>query len=295
MIKTLWQFSRPHTIIGSICSIVTLYILVLGQPLDVPVHLPLLGLTLFAALACNVFIVGLNQIIDVELDVINKPKLPIPAGKLSVRQATIICSICMVLAVAIGFYTSYILGWLIILISVLGIVYSVPPIQLKKHHLPAAICITVVRGFLVNVGMYVHFRYVIFDVGIAEPMPSFMWPLVLFVIAFSIAIAWFKDLPDTKGDATFNFKTLAVLYSPKLAAIAGCAVVIAAYLYCIIWAVLAHQLYLCYAHILLCSLFVANIFFLKLAIQKSITSFYLRFWVLFFLEYILFAIWALRN
>ena len=46
-----------------------------------------LALTLLAGAAVNVYIVGLNQCEDVEIDRINKPGLPIAAGRLSLRTA----------------------------------------------------------------------------------------------------------------------------------------------------------------------------------------------------------------
>ena len=43
--------------------------------------------TLVAGLSVNVFIVGINQITDVEIDRVNKPYLPIAAGDLSLERA----------------------------------------------------------------------------------------------------------------------------------------------------------------------------------------------------------------
>jgi hypothetical protein len=47
------------------------------------------------------------------------------------------------------------------------------------------------------------------------------------------------------------------------------------------------------AHTVLLVLFTANLFTINLQKEFTIKPFYLRFWVLFFLEYILFGIWAL--
>ncbi len=291
-VKTLWQFSRPHTIIGSICSITTLYILANRGHGFIENYSNLL-LTLVAGIACNIFIVGLNQLIDIEVDKINKPYLPLASGAMTISVAKRILIFCLLLSLLIAFLTSYILGWLIVIILLLGIAYSVPPIQLKKHHLPAAIAITLVRGVLVNLGMFVHFRYCIWGANWSAALPAFLLPLTLFIIAFSVAIAWFKDLPDTEGDAKFNFKTLSLLYNRKTALVAGSSIVLAAYLYCIGWAYLQKEDLLLYAHIVLALLFVGNIFTVQLSNLQSIKPFYMRFWVLFFAEYILFAVWGL--
>src|SRR6185436_15194218 len=104
-LKILWQFSRPHTIIGSICSITALYIMACGGR-ELQEHLLLYIETLIAALACNVFIVGINQVADVELDKINKPYLPLAAGTLSKRNALLIIYISLGICLAACLITS---------------------------------------------------------------------------------------------------------------------------------------------------------------------------------------------
>ncbi len=291
-LKIFWQFCRPHTIFGSIFSVVTLYILTIKNTISFGEHIGILLLTLIASLACNIFIVGLNQIIDVELDKINKPTLPLAAGTMELQSAKKIIFTSLVLSIIIAFFTSYILGILIIVICFIGYAYSAPSIQLKKHHLPAAISITLVRGLLVNLGMYVHFRYCIFAIGVTNTLPAYLLPLTVFIVAFSIAIAWFKDLPDTEGDAQFAFKTLSVLYSKKAALIGGSIIVVLAYLFCIGWSFVQEQNFLLIAHSILLVLFMINTLTIQLNNAKSIKHFYLRFWVLFFMEYIVFAVWV---
>lgn len=283
-----WQFSRPHTIIGSFCSITTLYLLALqGQP--IATHIGLYGLTLLAALGCNVFIVGLNQYIDVELDKINKPYLPLAAGTLQKRTALIIIYTALAIALIAAALTGWRLSALIDVIITIGVLYSVPPVQLKKHHVPAAICISLVRGLLVNIGMLWHFTQLMH--GPEATLPIATWPLTVFITAFSIAIAWFKDLPDTTGDAAFHIRTFPVLYNKAVALRAGAAMVLAAYGYTVVWA-WQHSVFLLFAHALLAALFVWHLFTVRINEQASIKKFYLRFWVFFFAEYVVFAVWA---
>jgi len=282
-----WQFCRPHTIIGSFCSITALYLLALsGQP--VMAYGYLYGLTLVSALACNIFIVGLNQLVDVELDKINKPYLPLAAGSLSKSAARLIIYISLSIALLTAALASWLLLVLIVVILFIGVAYSVPPIQLKKHHLPAAICISLVRGLLVNIGMLLHFTWCIDG---KSSLPNFTWPLTVFITAFSIAIAWFKDLPDTTGDAVFQIKTIPLLYNKSIALKAGSLMVLAAYGYAIVWS-WQYSTFLLWAHGLLAGLFIRNVFSVTLANTTSIRQFYLRFWVFFFAEYIVFAVWA---
>lgn len=286
----LWRFSRPHTIIGSVFSITALYILA-GKG-----SWPVTGLyflTLLAALACNVFIVGLNQYIDVELDKVNKPELPLAAGTLSARNAQIILAVSLLVCLGVSAWVSMFLLLMMVVILFIGIAYSVPPIQLKKHHLPAALAITLVRGFIVNLGMFLHFQRSFSNSNI---IPGYAWCLTLFIMAFSVAIAWFKDIPDTEGDNHFRVKTLAVLYSRKLALRGGMLLVTAAYMYVIIWSWLyaaEQKMFLVFAHALLLCLFLLNYLFIRLNEKPSIRRFYIRFWMFFFAEYTVFAVWGM--
>ena len=283
---TLWKFSRPHTIIGSVVSIVVLFLLQGGNLTD---HFPILAVTLISALGCNVCITGLNQIVDVELDKINKPELPIASGKLDIATAKKIVVVSGLIAIGAAALLHGFLLLLIAVILLLGIVYSVPPIQLKRHHLPAALAITIVRGVLVNIGMAMHFAGMLqgnFDI---KPV---IYPLTIFISAFSLAIAWYKDLPDRAGDAHFGYKTFPLLYSPKTALYTGASFVMAAYAWCIYWSYEKMEGLLMYSLIILSSLFLLHLRTVRLEEHKSIRRFYKLFWVFFFATYLSF-LWVL--
>lgn len=292
MVKTFWQFSRPHTIIGSLCSITALYVLACSGK-NLSSHIALYLLTLLAALSCNVFIVGINQIEDVELDKINKPYLPLAAGTLSAKNAKLIVYVNIIVCLIVSLSVSFFLFALIGIILLIGAAYSLPPLKLKQHHLPAALAITIVRGLLVNIGMFLHFNH---QINQQYQIPGYIWCVTFFIMAFSIAIAWFKDLPDTEGDKKFDVKTLAVLYSKKNALWGGMFLVTAAYLYVLYWSSVtqyAHSIFLLITHSILLVLFLINFASVKLNNQLSVKNFYLRFWVFFFTEYLVFTVWIL--
>jgi homogentisate phytyltransferase/homogentisate geranylgeranyltransferase len=130
-------------------------------------------------------------------------------------------------------------------------------------------------------------------------LPQNVKILTVFVLVFSIAIAWFKDLPDIEGDAKYNIKTLAVLYSPKLTLIAGTLLVGAAYVFTILLKYIdfhssgdtsTETKVLLYGHIILFVLFIINTFSIKLDEHESVKKFYKRFWWFFFAEYALYFI-----
>ncbi len=285
-LHTLWKFSRPHTIIGSVVSIVVLFLLQGGYLSD---DFYMLAITLISALGCNMCITGLNQVVDVELDKINKPELPIASGKLDIATAKKIVIVSGIIAIVAAAVLHWFLLLLIAVILILGIAYSVPPIQLKQHHLPAALAITIVRGVLVNIGMAMHFAGML--QGNFEIQPV-IYPLTIFISAFSLAIAWYKDLPDRAGDAHFGYKTFPLLYSPKTALYTGASFVMAAYAWCIYWSYEKMEGLLMYSLIILSSLFLLHLRTVRLEEHKSIRRFYKLFWVFFFATYLSF-LWVL--
>jgi homogentisate phytyltransferase/homogentisate geranylgeranyltransferase len=285
-LHTLWKFSRPHTIIGSTISIVVLFLLQGGSLTN---HFMILVTTLISALGCNVCITGLNQVIDVELDKINKPDLPIASGKLDIQTAKRIVVVAGIIALGAAALLNWVLLLLIVVILLLGIAYSVPPIQLKQHHLPAALSITIVRGVLVNIGMALHFSGMLEGGFKIEPI---IYPLTIFISAFSLAIAWYKDLPDRAGDAHFGYRTFPLLYSPKIALYLGAVFVMAAYGWCIFWSYKQAEHLLMYSLIVLSVAFLVHLQSVRLTEQKSIQRFYQLFWVFFFATYLSF-LWVL--
>jgi homogentisate phytyltransferase/homogentisate geranylgeranyltransferase len=289
-LKVLWAFSRPHTIIGSLVSISTLYLMSEDQQ-DMGKHLDWLLITLVSGISCNVFIVGLNQLIDIDLDKINKPYLPLARGTLTARQGKQIIMAALLISLITSWYLSPVLGILISVINLIGYLYSAPPIQLKRHHLPAALAITVVRGVLVNIGMFLHFKY-LQTPQIAE-IPAPVWMLTGFVVAFSVAIAWFKDLPDREGDQHFKFKTLAVLYNTTFVYRTGSTLIGLAYSTVIIWAYFAGQWFLFWSHALALLLFLILVLITDIRKHAAIVRFYMLFWIFFFAEYLFFGLWTI--
>lgn len=290
----LWSFSRPHTIIGSVISIYTLYTIVCNNRESL--YLPYLLLALLLGICCNVFIVGINQIADVEIDHINKPYLPIPAGVLNLKQAKIIVLSALVISLIFSVFISFYLFIIILLATGIGWAYSMPPIYLKRHHIGAALSISFVRGILLNAGGFLVFNFLVNNV---VEMPINVQILTLFIVVFSIGISWFKDLTDIEGDRKFNIRTLAIVYSTKSALIIGNVLVSLAYLFTIYMKyiefhnsiIVSNELYvLLYGHLILLALFIINALSINLNQHSSIQKFYKRFWWFFFAEYLLYLI-----
>lgn len=290
-LKILWQFSRPHTIIGSTLSILSIFAIAIGTTDFIYMDPLLLPLSLLTALTCNIYITGLNQWSDIEVDKINKPWLPIAAGTLSKDNALRIVLVCGIISLVASAYLSLPFFGLILTIIAIGTAYSLPPLKLKRSHILAAAAISVVRGLLVNIGFYLHFRHEILR-GKWSLTPAIL-PLTVFVTAFSLGIAWFKDIPDTEGDAVYSFGTLAVTSGRQRAFMAGVFVVSFAYVF-IIFAALIGQLpatiYYVVSHSIALLLFLWQARSLQVVDNQQVKRFYLFFWGLFFLEYVLYPL-----
>eukprot|EP01041_Mallomonas_annulata_P000227 gene227-412_t len=211
----------------------------------------------------------INQIADVEIDKINKPYLPIPSCVLKLQQARVIVLAALVVCLALALCISLYLFAIVALASAIGWAYSMPPLYLKKHHITAALAITMVRGVLLNAGGFMVFNYLVNN---SLVMPQNVKILTLFIIAFSIVISWFKDLSDIKGDTQYNIKTFAILYTPKTALIVGNTLIAIAYLITIYIKCLEYfesknpliqTKILLYGHIILLVLFISNAFSIK--------------------------------
>jgi len=253
-------------------------------------------MALIIAITCNVFIVGINQIADVNIDNINKPHLPIPSGLLSVQQAKIIVYSSLSISLGLALLISPYLFGIIAIATTIGWAYSMPPFYLKQHHISAAIAIATVRGVLLNAGGFFVFNHLINN---SLEMPENMKILTLFIVVYSIVISWFKDLPDIEGDATYNIKTFAILYSPKIVLITGNLLVGFAYAFTIYLKWYDYTIanmpsfktkVLFIGHLILLGLFIINAFSIRLNEHDSIKKFYKRFWWFFFAEYALYLL-----
>ncbi|KAK1862085.1 hypothetical protein I4F81_004661 [Pyropia yezoensis] len=209
LLGALYKFTRPHTIRGTILGAIsgaTRAVLESRAPIDWRL-LPVAALGVVALLCGNAFIVGINQIYDVNIDVINKPFLPIAAGELSipVAWAFILGSAVSGLAIVKTYFSNLILG-LYSLGLVVGALYSTPGTRLKRFPIAAAATIACVRGFLLNFGVY-HATMAALGVPFVWSPPITF--LAVFMTIYAVVIALAKDLPDVAGDVQYGVSTFA--------------------------------------------------------------------------------------
>lgn len=286
-LSALWRFSRPHTIIGTTLSVWALFAIAQGG--DWPTATDwrsLLGAWL-ACLGGNLYIVGLNQLEDIEIDRINKPQLPLASGEFSPRQGQWIVALSGLAAIALAALQG---PWLLATVAVsllIGTAYSLPPIRLKRFPFWASFCIFTVRGVIVNLGLFLHFQG-------GFPVISEVWALTLFVLVFTFAIAIFKDIPDLEGDKRYQISTLTL----RLGAAAVARLALITISICDLFMIVAgftileamNGTVLAIIHLLLLTLLWLRRRSLDLSDRTSIAAFYQFIWKLFFLEYLVFPL-----
>jgi homogentisate phytyltransferase / homogentisate geranylgeranyltransferase len=292
-VSVLWRFSRPHTLIGTGASIIGIYVLATSELPAVALGDGLgdLGLTLIAGALVNVYIVGLNQLEDVDIDRINKPGLPIAAGDLSISHGRLIVAASGATAIALAITQGWVELVAIVAAMAIGTAYSSPPLRLKRFPALAAASISIVRAVVVNVGVYLHFAASLGGRAELSALPAPIVALTLFVLPFSLAIAVLKDVPDAKGDRRFGIATFTVRLGPRRALGMGLAALSVGYLGMAVLGPLtvpeAQPWVLVTGHLAALAALWRWALRSDLRDQEGLTRFYMRVWLLFFLEYAL--------
>ena len=285
----LWRFSRPHTVIGTAVSVAGLFAIAVDALGSVDAGRAAFHLlwTLVAALAVNVFIVGINQITDVEIDRVNTPGLPIAAGDLSLERAWWIVAASAALPLALALTQGTLELAAVAAALVVGTAYSVPPARLKRFPVVASLCVSGVRSAIVNLGVAAHFTSALGDGGVS--IPPGVWALTAFVLPFSLAIAILKDVPDAEGDRAYRIATFTVRHGGRAVLRAGLAVLTVAYLGMALLGPLlvdgADPALLAGGHLAALAALWAAARSADPSDRAGFTRFYLRVWLLFFLEY----------
>lgn len=314
-----WKFSRPHTIVGTSLSTLGVYLIALshsgrllgGSPEALGVErasslLPhssvlIFLLALVACLCGNVYIVGLNQLEDVEIDRINKPHLPLASGEFSRVQGWTIVCVAGLLGLIVSVLQSPFLMATVWVSVLIGTAYSLPPVRLKRFPVWASLCIFSVRGAIVNLGLFLHFNQAMNSRGwgiAANQIPSTVWALTLFILVFTFAIAIFKDIPDLEGDRRYHITTFTVQLGQTAVFNLARWVLTVCYLGMIVTGLVisgVNSSFLVVTHALILVVFWVRSLNVNLQDRSSIARFYQFIWKLFFLEYLLFPVACLLS
>lgn len=292
MLSAYVRFTRPHTIIATTIQVVCLFLIAGGSPILAPTSLGPVLLTFITCLALNIYIVGLNQITDVEIDRINKPRLPLASLEMSIRQGWVMVALMGLMALGGGLMAGPYLLATVFIIMIIGTIYSVPPLRLKRFSFWAAISIALARGVLANVGVALHYNHVFG--GLVNFSPATLVVMAAFFFGFGLVIAIYKDIPDLTGDEIHGIQTFTVKLGPKRAFDLGRLILTIGYVGVMLVAV-SHLpqpdgVLLLVAQVVALALFWFISSHVDPRQKSSVARFYMFLWGLFYAQYIVLSV-----
>jgi len=156
---------------------------------------------------------ALNQIYDLDIDAVNKPKRPLPSGRLTVHEAWVFTWITYALSLVLAWLVMpegrHECFWLVLAAVVATFVYSAPPLRTKARGIWANLTIAIPRGTLLKVAGWSAVKTVY---GL-EP-----WYIGLIFGLFLLGASTTKDFADMEGDRRGGCRTLPLQYGVTRAA-----------------------------------------------------------------------------
>ena len=213
----IWlEFSRPFTLVAPALGFASGAVTAAGaappEPLSPALVLyPLIGIAMAAVLngASN----ALNQIYDLEIDRVNKPKRPLPSGRLTPTGAWTFTIATYIVAIGLAWFVApggrHECFWIVVIATAMTVLYSVPPFRTKRRGIWANVTIAIPRGMLLKVAGWSSVKTI---VGV-EP-----WFIGLIFGLFLLGASTTKDFADMEGDARGGCRTLPIIYGVRRAA-----------------------------------------------------------------------------
>jgi chlorophyll/bacteriochlorophyll a synthase len=210
------DLARPFTLVAPALGFVSGALTAVGAAPPEPwspslLAAPLVGSAMAALL--NAGNNALNQIYDLEIDRINKPKRPLPSGRLRIAQVwwftNVTYAAALVLAWLVAPAGRHECFWLVAVAVVCTYVYSVPPLRTKRLGIWANVTIAIPRGVLLKVAGWSSVKTIL---GV-EP-----WYIGAIFGLFLLGATTTKDFADMDGDRRGGCRTLPIQYGVRRAA-----------------------------------------------------------------------------
>ncbi|OFW05565.1 MAG: hypothetical protein A3H96_10850 [Acidobacteria bacterium RIFCSPLOWO2_02_FULL_67_36] len=210
------EFSRPFTLVAPALGFVSGAATAYGATPRETWHaglllFPIVGATMAAVL--NAGNNALNQIYDLEIDSVNKPKRPLPSGRLSRRDAWVFTWVTYAIALVLAWIVApggrHECFWLVAAAVVCTYIYSVPPLRTKRRGVWANVTIAIPRGVLLKVAGWTSIK------TMYGPEP---WYIGAIFGLFLLGASTTKDFADMEGDARGGCRTLPIIHGVTRAA-----------------------------------------------------------------------------
>ncbi|CAJ1968659.1 unnamed protein product, partial [Sphenostylis stenocarpa] len=178
-----YWFCYPYSVIGSALSTISTSLLVVDKLSDIS---PLFIIGVLQALIpyffMDIYVNGVNQLCDLEIDKINKPYLPLASGQISFTTGVIMVASSLTLSFGLAWTIgSWPLIWGLVSCFLLWTAYSINTFVLKRA--------TIFPRSLIFVAVFMGF--------------------------YSLGIALFKDIPDIDGDKAFGIQSFSARLGQK--------------------------------------------------------------------------------
>ncbi|XP_042481399.1 coumarin 8-geranyltransferase 1, chloroplastic-like [Macadamia integrifolia] len=197
-----YRFIRPYAAIGVALLVASISCLPVETIADLsPTFFIGVLKALIPTLLAQIFVVGVNQLYDIEIDKANKKQLPIATGAMSIGTAKAIVWIVTLLSLSIGVMSqSPALLCGILACFTYGIVYSVdlPFLRWKRDPILTAALFAFWRGVGSTIAYFIHSQKYILGKPITVTKSLIFASIVMSL--HGIAMAIFKDIPDVDGD-----------------------------------------------------------------------------------------------
>ncbi|KAG4397096.1 hypothetical protein AAZX31_10G065600 [Glycine max] len=213
----LYWFCNPHSMIGRTLSATSGCLLAVEKLSDIS---PLFFIGLLQVLVPNffmdIYVNGVNQLFDLEIDKINKPFLPLVSGNLSITNAVFIVASSAILS----FWLSLIIGswsliWNVALCFLLWTAYSVnvPLLRWKRSPVLTAMIMFSSWTLIFPITYFLHMQTFVFKRPVVFTRSLIV--SMVFYGFYSISLALSKDIPDIEGDTKFGIRSFATRLGKK--------------------------------------------------------------------------------
>jgi 4-hydroxybenzoate polyprenyltransferase len=213
----LWvEFSLPFTLVAPALGFASGAVTAAGAYPREPITggwfvYPIIGLVMAAVL--NAASNALNQIYDLEIDRINKPRRPLPSGRMTTREAWTFTLVTYMIALGLAWLVAprgrRECFWIVVAATAITVIYSVPPFRTKRLGIWANLTIAIPRGLLLKVAGWSAVK----TVAGSEP-----WFIGAIFGLFLLGASTTKDFADMEGDARGGCRTLPIIYGVRRAA-----------------------------------------------------------------------------
>jgi 4-hydroxybenzoate polyprenyltransferase len=152
------------------------------------------------------FIYSFNSWADRRIDAVNKPRRPIPAGRITADKALLYALSLLVLAVIYPFFIarSMLTLFLFQLLPALGLLYSAKPFYFRGHSLLSTLTISAGLVTPLMIGYFMN------------TSNTRLLPFFFSLFVYCVSVVPLKDIEDAEGDRVFGIRNFYLRWGSRL-------------------------------------------------------------------------------